>query len=119
MLPDTINSAFTSTVKMVTNVRTFAEALNRSNIVKGMLNEVDKLVRAYLTFPVTSVTAERSFSSLRRIKTYLRSSMTAKHLNNLFILYVHKTLTDSLDIESVVNEFVSANTWRMNYFGHF
>ena len=119
MLPDTISTAFTGSVKTVTNVRTIAEALNQSKIVKGMLSEVNKLVQAYLTFPVTSATAERSFSSLRRIKTYLRSSMTAQRLNNLFILYVHKALTDSLDLESVAKEFVSANTRRMNYFGKF
>ena len=84
MLLDTISSAFTGSVsvKRTTNVRTIAEALNQSNIVKGMLSEVDKLVQAYLTFPVTSATAERSFSALRRIKTYLRSSMTAQRLNN-------------------------------------
>ena len=119
MLPDTISTAFTGTVKMVTNVRTIADALNQSNIVKGMLNEVDKLLQVYFTFPVTSATAERSFSSLHRIKTYLRSSMSAQRLNNLFILYVHKTLTDSLDLQLVAKEFVSANTRRMNYFGHF
>ena len=92
----TISAAFTSSVNTVTNVRTITEALNQINIVKGMLNKVDMLVQAYLTFPVTRASAERSFSSLRKIKTYLRSSMTGKHLNNLFILYVHKVITDSL-----------------------
>ena len=86
---------------------------------KGMLGEVDKVIQVYLTYPVTSATAERAFSSLRRIKTYLRSSMTVQRLNNLFMLYVHKTLTDSLDLESVAKEFVSTNTRRMNYFGQF
>ena len=119
MLPDAISTAFTGSVKNVTNVRTIAEALNQSHIFKRMLGEVDKVVQAYLTFPVTSATAERSFSSLRRIKTYLRSSMTAQRLNNLFVLYVHKALTDSLDLQSIAEEFVSANTRRINYFGHF
>ncbi len=67
MLPDAINT----TVKTVTNVRTISDVLNQSSIIRGMLNEVDKLVKVYLTFPVTSATAERSFSSLRRIKTFL------------------------------------------------
>ncbi len=81
MLADTINTAFGGSIKTVTNVRTIADALNQSNIVRGILNEVDKLVQVYLTYPVTSATAERSFSSLRRIKTFLRSSMTAQCLN--------------------------------------
>ena len=41
MLADTINTAFGGSIKTVTNVRTIAEALNQSNIVRGMLNEVD------------------------------------------------------------------------------
>ena len=49
-------------VKTVTNVRTIADALNQSSVVRGMLSEVDKLVQAYLTFLVTGATAERSFS---------------------------------------------------------
>ena len=79
MLPDAIRTAFpasASNVKEVTNVRTIAGTLNESNIVKGMLGQIDKLLRAYLTFPVISTTAERSFSSLLRIKTFLRSTMT-------------------------------------------
>ena len=30
-----------------------------------MLSEVDKLLKMHFTFPVTSATAERAFSSLR------------------------------------------------------
>ena len=86
ILPDTITTAFTGSVKKVT---------------KAMLGEVDKVVRVCLTFPVTSATAQRSLSSLHRIKTYLRNSMTAQRLNDLFLLYVRKTLTDSLYFDSV------------------
>jgi hypothetical protein len=43
---------------------------------KQMLPEVINLLRLYLTLPVTSCTAERSFSGLRRLKTYLRSTVT-------------------------------------------
>ncbi len=118
MLADTINTAFGGSIETV-NVRIIADALNQSNIVRGMLNEVDKLVQVYLTYPVTSATAERSFSSLRRIKTFLRSSMTAQRLNNLFFLYVHKSFTDLLDLEKVANDFVSVNTHRINYFEYF
>ena len=65
MVPDAIKAAGASVkVKQVTNIRTTADALSQSTIVKSMLNEADKLLRAYFTFPVTSVTAERSFSSL-------------------------------------------------------
>ena len=53
MLPDAVKTAFagsTITVTKVTQVRTIADILNQSEMVKGMLSQVNKL----LTFPVTS-----------------------------------------------------------------
>ena len=46
-------------VKEVTNVRTIADAMQQSEIYKGMLTEIDKILRIYFTFPVSSATAER------------------------------------------------------------
>lgn len=119
MIPDMIKTALSGTIKEVTSIRTIAEAMDQSDIYKGMLTEVDKVLRLYYTFPVTSATAERSFSSLRRIKTFLRSSMTHNRLNNLFMLYVHTSKTDALDLVAIAKQFVSINVRRMNYFGKF
>ena len=56
--------------------------------------------------PVTNATSEQSFSALRRVKSYLRSSMSQTRLNNLMVLHVHKTLTDGLNLNEVGNEFL-------------
>ena len=61
---------------------------------KSMLSEVHKLVLLYLTVPVTTSTAERSFSGLKRIKTCLRNSM---RLNHCIILHIHRNKTEYLD----------------------
>ena len=122
MLPDAITNAFASSairVEKVTHVRTIVDTFNQSQMYKNMLNQVDKLVRSYLTFPVTSAADERAFSSLRRIKTFLRSTMSQHRLNNLFLLYVHKARTNALDLSSVAKDFVYANSRRSNYFGKF
>lgn len=63
---------------------------------KRQVLEVDKVLWFYLTIPVTTFTAERSFSSLRYIKAYLRSMMTEEHLNSDLLLHVHKEEMDSL-----------------------
>ena len=90
MVADMIKNAFQhSPIKSVTNVRTIAEGMNQSEIFKRMLGEIHKVLKIYFTFPVTTATAEQSFSSLKRIKTFLRNSMTQSRLNNLFMLYVH------------------------------
>ena len=49
-----------------------------------------------MTFDVTSAPAERSFSSLRRIKTYLWSTMGQERLSTLSLLYIEKELSAEL-----------------------
>lgn len=77
-----IKNAFQNvSIKSVTNVRTIAEGMNKSTIYKKMLGEVDKVLKIYFTVPVTTATAERSFSALRRLKTYLRNTMNQQPIN--------------------------------------
>ena len=119
MLPDLIKTAFNNSVKEVTNIRTIADAMLKSEVYQKMLTEIDKLLLLYFTFPVTTSTAERSFSTLRRIKTYLRSTMNACRLNNLLLLHIHRSKTDALDLEIIARKFISINSRRENYFGKF
>ena len=52
--------------------------------IKQMLvAEVIKLVEMILVMPATKAVNERSFLSLKRIKTYLRSTTTNTRLNHL------------------------------------
>ena len=66
MLPDAINTAFATSVKVkkVTNVRAIADKLNQNNLVKGM---VDKLIHIHVYFTVTSATAESSLHLINDI----------------------------------------------------
>ncbi len=87
---------------------------------KSLVSEVSKLVKLILVLPATNATSERSFSALRRVKTYyLRGTMKQSRLNHLMLLHVHKDLSDGLDIISCANEFVSVNEHRFNIFGKF
>lgn len=54
-----------------------------------LLSEVSVIMKLILVMPATNCTSERSFSALRRVKNYLRSSMTQQRLNNLMVLHVH------------------------------
>ena len=53
-------------------------------------------LRIAMAFGVTSASAERSFSSLKRVKTYLRSTMTQERLNSLALLYIERELSNTL-----------------------
>ena len=43
-----------------------------------------------------SVSAERTFSALKRIKTYLRNTMHQERLSNLAIIHIEKEITSKL-----------------------
>ena len=96
-------------------------ASEMQDISKTMFSEVQKLIKLYLTVPMTSVTAERSFSALRRLKTYLRSTMTQERLNHLLVLHCHKELLDEVmkSPVKIAQEFATANSRRMEYYGKF
>jgi hAT family C-terminal dimerisation region len=82
-----------------------------------VFSEVSTLTRLFLVIPATSATAERSFSTMRRLKTYLRSTMTTERLNSVMVLNVHKDMLDKLDDATTVNEFVAHNERRTAIFG--
>ena len=42
--------------------------------------------------PITTCEAVRSFSTLRRVKTYLRSTMAADRLTSLALMHIHKDI---------------------------
>ena len=60
---------------------------------------------------------EQGFSALRRVKTYLRSTMKQGRFNHLMILHIYKDLTDSLDLIQVANDFVFVSEHRSTLFG--
>ena len=56
-----------------------------------------------LTYPVPTCTAERSLSSMKRLKTTLRSTMTDGRLSSLATLHIHKH--KDVDTDDVITEF--------------
>ncbi|KAF0715097.1 zinc finger MYM-type protein 1-like [Aphis craccivora] len=60
------------------------------------LKEVYKLAKLIATIPSTTASAERSFSALKRIKTYCRSTQGQDRLSSLAILSIEKKILDDL-----------------------
>ena len=78
-------------------------------------------MKLILVMPATNATSERAFSGLRRVKTYLRSTMSQRRLNHLMLLHVHKEKTDSLKdkLIEVANMFVEGSEHRKSILGVF
>ena len=86
-------------------------------IKRMLVAEVIKLVKLILIMPASNDVSDRSFSSLKRIKNYLRSVATNNRLNHLLILHIHKLLTDGLDLTKVTDEFIEKKEERKSKFG--
>ena len=81
-------SAIGSEAPTVDNIR--KALLTLSNAQRMLINAVCRLFQLLIVLPATNATSERSFSALRRVKSYLRSTMTQARLNHLMILHYHQ-----------------------------
>lgn len=69
---------------------------------------VKKAINIFLALPPTTATIERSFSTLRRVKSWLRSTMSEDRLSGLCMLSVHKQFVlenKELFINQVLDQF--------------
>ena len=71
--------------------------------------------RILFTVHVTVASAERSFSNLKLLKNYLRSSMSQERLNGLTTLCIENDMLDHIDVATIINDFASRNV-RINCF---
>ncbi|MEO0685480.1 MAG: hAT transposon family protein, partial [Cyanobacteria bacterium J06649_11] len=97
-------------------INSIAEIL-RENDAKDHLCEVYKLLKLLLVLPATNATSERTFSLMKIIKTYLRSTMKQERLNHLMVLYAYKDRLENLNLNKIANEFISKNDTRRLTFG--
>ncbi|KAG6406752.1 hypothetical protein SASPL_134361 [Salvia splendens] len=68
--------------------------------------------RILLTIPVTVASAERSFSKLKLLKNYLRSTMSQDRLNGLATCSIEKGILENVDLNIVLADFASRNARR-------
>ena len=62
---------------------------------KSFYPNIHAILLLLLTLPVGSCSCERSFSSLRRLKSWCRSSMTDSRLDSLAVGYINNERTIS------------------------
>ena len=102
------------------SIKTPAEVIEmlNANSLYEMTPEFSKVASILAVIPATSCSAERSFSGLRRLKTYLRSTMGQNRLSSLAIVciersYGNKVIVNSMD--KIINTFGQRHG-RKNFF---
>jgi hypothetical protein len=72
-------------------------------------------LRILLTLPVSVATGERSFSKLKMIKNYLRSSMSQDRLVDLSMMSIEFSVLEEIDINSLVAEFANKKARKAHF----
>jgi hypothetical protein len=86
--------------------------------VRALFTSVEQLIWLLLVCPASPCSAERSFSALRRLKSWLRNTMTQKRLNSVMVCNVHQKLIDGVDLSIIAKEFAEKSDIRRNIFGN-
>ena len=98
------------------DILSYAVALSPAQV---LLAEVCTLIKLILVMPATNAASERSFSAMRRVKSYLRTTMTQGRLNHLMLLHLHKDRTKSLEEAEVARRVDAGSEDRLSLFGRF
>ena len=102
--------------------RMFADNKSVAEMIRSQI--ADKLVssfpnvniafRIYLSIFGTSCEGERSFSKLKIIKNYLRSTMGQARLSSLALLSIENDLMREMTFEDVISDFANAKSRKVN-----
>ncbi|KAK0141003.1 Zinc finger MYM-type protein 1 [Merluccius polli] len=71
-------------------------------------------LRIAVTLPVRVASAVRSFSKLKLIKTYLRSSMAQERLSGLAIISINTEVAQQLSYDDLIDDFASRKCRRVH-----
>ena len=88
-------------------------------VTQLLFSEVIKLITLIQCQPISAASSERSFSCLRRLKTWLRTNMTQKRLTHLCLLTVHRDRVAQLDMQQLMKYFCSKTPERSSVLGCF
>ncbi|XP_050065772.1 zinc finger MYM-type protein 1-like [Aphis gossypii] len=74
---------------------------------------VHKLIYIIASLPISVASAERSFSTLRRLKTWLRSKMGQDQLTGLALLNIHRSI--EINVDDVIDRFTSLKKRNIDF----
>jgi hypothetical protein len=69
----------------------------------------------FCTLPVTVATAKRSFSKLKLIKSYLRSSIAQDRLDSLALISIENDAARKLNLDELVDRFAQSKARKKEF----
>ena len=94
-----------STEQPLKSFNDVVELLKCEEVLRELVSVLINLVKIMLTLPASRCTAERLFSGLRRLKSYLRSGMKQQRFNSAAIMNVHMKEIKAFSIATLIDDF--------------
>jgi len=76
-----------------------AVSVHTITIHKNVYPNLFKFIQVAITIPVSSATCERSFSAMRRVKNWLRTTMGQNRFTSLASIYIERDITNNINNE--------------------
>jgi len=83
--------------------------------LKDVYPNIELALRIFLTIPVTTATCERSFSKLKIVKNYLRSTTSQDRLTNMGIITIERELATKINFKNVIDEFATKKARKVKF----
>ncbi|XP_020253916.1 uncharacterized protein LOC109830977 [Asparagus officinalis] len=74
-----------------------------------------RVIVLVLTLPVSTATAERSFSAMNIVKTRLRSKMEDAFLSDALMVFIEREIAKSLSIDDIIEDFKNFKERRIPF----
>ena len=100
-------------IQSTNNASSFTTALyilcNETYHLKDAFPELCKVYGIICAIPISSCTAERSFSVMKRVKTRLRSMMVQERLEGLLLMSVERKILLTLPHEAIIQQIAESS----------
>ena len=87
----------------------------KQHTIQDLYPNVWIAMRILLTVPVTVASGEGSFSKLKLIKTYLRSTMLQSRLSSLGTLSIENEIAENMDFSVLIKDFADKKARKANF----
>lgn len=84
-----------------------------TNKLISVFPNLSTALRIYLTLPVTVAHGERSFSKLKIIKNYLRSTLSQSRLTNLSLVSIEHEI--KIEVSDMIRDFANAKARKVTF----
>lgn len=111
-----LKNTFKSELDSISTIRDLLHLILIKHVeLSSSFTEVISVLVLFLTLPVTVASAERSFSKLKLIKSFLRSTMSQDRIKALGLLSIEAEEASKMDVSELVMAFANHKARRKEF----